>query len=118
MLKRVLFEEIDTNRYNLALSDFINGEDNYENITDNKDLELVLGTIGAIVLDFTETYPQNEVLITGNTAVKRRMYRMQVSNNLEEIQKIFNVFGAKEETDEFEEFKKGENYLSILVSRK
>ncbi len=40
------------------------------------------------------------------------------SNELEEISKDYNVYGLKEENGDFFSFKKGENYVGILVSHK
>ena len=105
-------------RYNLALGDVVGGVEIYDNRTRHGDLIKVFGTIAKIVLDFTTVYPQAEIAVKTNNPIKQRLYRMNISNNLEEIRKIFIVYGKTDENEPFTEFQKGKNYLSILVSRK
>ena len=57
------------------------------------------------------------VFATGSTEAKTRLYRMGISNHLDELKKDFYVYGMKfDET--FEEFIIGEDYLGFLVTRK
>ena len=117
--KRVYFQSLPVpNRYNLALCDIIYGKENYENITGNKDLDMVFGTIAAIVQHFINSFPNAEVYLTGNTKAKTRLYQIKVANNLEEIQTDFEVYGCKVDAGPFTSFRKGENYTGILVKRK
>lgn len=105
-------------RYNLAMADVINDELDFNNITNNKDLDRVFGTVAKIVRHFTGRYRKAEIFFAGANAVRTRLYRIKVSNNLELITREFNVYGVKGHNDNFEKFKKGEPYSGILVSRK
>ena len=103
-------------RYNLALSDLIDGIENYNNRTRHGDLMKVLGTIASIVIDFTTVYPMSQIVMKTKNPAKQRLYRMNISNNLERIRKIFVVTGQTDENEPFTEFENGKNYLSILIS--
>ena len=104
--------------YNLALGDIIQGVENYDNITNNGDLKIVFGTIANIVIDFTTKYPKAQIVVKSDNPIRQRLYRMNVSNNLEKINKYFNVYGTSNENIQYTKFEKGKNYISILVSRK
>ena len=57
-----------------------------------------------------------DFFVSGSTEVRTRLYRMGISNNLEELKEDFYVYGMKiDET--FEEFIVGEDYLGFLVTR-
>jgi hypothetical protein len=58
------------------------------------------------------------VFIIGSDERRSKLYQIHISNNLDEIQKEFNVYGRKYNSEEFEEFVKGENYQAFLVERK
>ena len=58
------------------------------------------------------------VVATGSTEARTRLYRMGISNNLEELKKDFYVYGLRKEDEIFEEFVLGEDYIGFLVTRK
>jgi hypothetical protein len=106
-------------RYNLALGDRLNEDEiDFNNVTNNGDTYAVLGSIGAIIHDFTNIYPERQVFIIGSDERRSKLYQIHVSNNLKEIQKRFNIYGRKYKSKYFKEFVKGENYQAILVERK
>lgn len=107
------------NIYNLAFGDYdeATGKLNNLSITNNSDSRKVLATVVSTVYAFTGKYPHSWVFATGSSEVRTRLYRMGITNNLEELKKDFYVYGMKiDET--FEEFISGEDYLGFLVTRK
>jgi len=94
--KMVEYSETGTeNIYNLAFGDY-----NFEtkkiddlSITNNGDSLKVLATVASTVYAFTEKYPQAWIFATGSTAVRTRLYRMGITNNLAEINEDFKVYG-------------------------
>ena len=121
LIKKVVeYTEMSVNGYyNLAFGDYdekIGGIDD-EIITNNGDAQKVLATVVSTLYAFTSKYADAKVFATGSTEARTRLYRMGISNNLEEIKTDFHVFGMKlDET--FEEFIIGEDYMGFLVVRK
>ncbi len=66
---------------------------------------------------FLLKYPDAFVIAEGNTASRTRLYRMGISNNLEEFSENFNIFGFNEKGN-WVEFKINENYSSFYIKRK
>jgi len=117
--KAVFMQKMDEpGRFNLAMADIIDGKKDFENRTNNRDLEIVFGSIADIVLDFNGRYPKAEIYITGNTKSKTRMYQIQIAKHLTEIEEHYDVYGHIQKNGDFTRFKKGVNYLGILISPK
>jgi hypothetical protein len=94
--------------YNLALGDF-------DSVAGNIDDDIILATVGFAVLDFCNHIPGAIVLAEGNISFKRRLYQMQISSSLSEIQKSFHVYGIAENGRDIEFFEKNRTYGAILV---
>jgi hypothetical protein len=105
--------------YNLGFGDLDieTREINDEVITNNGDGQKVLATVVSTLYAFTGKNPNAYVYATGSSESRTRLYRMGISNNLEELKKDFYVFGLKYD-QEFEPFILGEDYLGFLVTRK
>lgn len=56
------------------------------------------------------------VFVTGSTKARTRLYRIGITNNLEEIQKDFDVFGLY--NNNWHLFKKQAEYEAFLVMKK
>ncbi len=78
----------------------------------------MLATVASTVYAFTEKYPTAFIFATGSTSVRTRLYRMGITNNIEEIKIDFVVYGLNLETNEWYEFEAGEDYEAFLVKRK
>lgn len=107
------------NVYNLGFGD-LNEETNEIDdlsVTNNGDSEKVLATVASTILTFTKKYPNALIVATGSTAVRTRLYRMGISNNLQEIQINFSVYGFTEQ-GEWEKFVVGKNYEAFLITKK
>ncbi len=119
--KMVVFSHTgEGNIYNLGFGDY-NAETQTiddETITNNGDSLKVLATVASTVYAFTEKYPDALVFATGNNSVRTRLYRMGITNNLEEIKVDFEVFGLRIDNNIWEEFIAGEDYEAFIVKRK
>ena len=118
--KIVEYTETSTkNVYNLGFGDY----DEYTkrindlSVTNNGDSLKVLTTVASTVYAFTEKYPEAWILATGSTAIRTRLYRMGITNNLTEISEDFKVFGYTEKGI-WEEFIVGEDYEAFLLTKK
>lgn len=85
-------------------------------ITNNHDSQKVLATVALTVLKFYEKYPDCYVFVTGSTKTRTRLYRIGLTNNLEEIRNDFNIFGFIQGS--WETFEKGHDYEAFLIKKK
>jgi len=107
------------NVYNLGFGDYdeATGSINDISVTNNGDSLKVLATVASTVYAFTEQYPKAWILATGSTAVRTRLYRMGITNNLAEILEDFIVFGYNGDGN-WETFVVGEDYEAFLLTKK
>ena len=105
--------------FNLGFGDLdLNTKEvNDEIVTNNGDGQKVLATVVSTVYAFTAKNPEAYVYATGSNEARTRLYRMGITNNLEEISIDFKVFGY---TDKgiWEEFVIGEDYEAFLLTKK
>ena len=120
IIKLVQFTEMNIKGYyNLAFGDLDvqKREINDVIITNNGDATKILATVVSTVYAFTGKYSNAYIFATGSSEARTRLYRMGITNNLEELKNDFLVYGLKiDET--FEEFIVGEDYLGFLITRK
>lgn len=107
------------NVYNLGFGDYDEETKSINDlsVTNNGDSLKVLTTVASTVYAFTEKYPDAWILSTGSTAVRTRLYRMGITNNLVEIMEDFLVYGFTEKGI-WEEFIIGEDYEAFLLTKK
>ncbi|SHN50447.1 hypothetical protein SAMN05444395_101163 [Flavobacterium fryxellicola] len=86
-------------------------------ITNNGDATKVLATVVSTVYAFTGRYPDAHIFATGSSEARTRLYRMGITNNLEELKNDFYVYRFKVD-ESFESFSVGEDYLGFLITRK
>ena len=118
--KVVVYSEINLKEvYNLAFGDKdpITGFLNDLIVTNNGDSHKVLATVAATLYAFTSEEPNATIIATGSTAARTRLYRMGISNNLEEIMKDFIVYGLTVNKN-WELFRKNIIYGAFLIRRK
>lgn len=110
----------EDNIYNLGFGDYNSETKSIDDeiITNNGDSLKVLSTVASTVYAFIEKYPDSLVFATGSNNVRTRLYRMGISNNLEEIKEDFEVFGLRVNDNIWEEFISGEDYEAFIVKRK
>lgn len=119
--KMVEYSETGTeNIYNLAFGDFNEETKKIDDfsITNNGDSIKVLATVASTVYAFTEKYPKAFIFATGSNAVRTRLYRMGITNNLAEIKEDFKVYGLTIDENKWEEFIVGEDYEAFLITKK
>lgn len=116
--KVVQYSEINKGIYNLAFGDYHEETGKIDDSikTNNGDSQKVLMTVVATLYEFTKKPPDFYMFATGSNDVRTRLYRMGVSNNIEELKKDFEVYGLKNEN--WEAFIIGEDYQGFLVKRK
>lgn len=108
------------NVYNLGFGDYDEKTQSINDlsVTNNGDSTKVLATVASTVYAFTEKYPNAWIFATGSTSVRTRLYRMGITNNLEEIKNDYKVFGLRIEDNEWEEFIIGEDYTAFMITKK
>ena len=94
--KRVQYTKIKGgNVYNLAFGDVDLSTNSIDDkaISDNKDSLKVLSTVASTVYTFIKNYPKAIIYAQGSNAARTRLYRIGISNNLEELTETFDVHG-------------------------
>jgi hypothetical protein len=105
--------------YNLAFGDYdevAKGLDDLS-VTNNGDSLKVLSTVASTVYAFTEKHPKAVIIATGSTSVRTRLYRMGITNNLDEISKDFIIFEFVKNSG-WAKFEISEDYEAFLVTKK
>jgi hypothetical protein len=119
IVKWIQYSKInDTNYYNLAFGDKKEGENDIDDeiITDNKDSYKVLATVAFSVITFTERFKEAIIVATGSTKSRTRLYQISISQNLEELEQYFNVYGYNE--SQWVKYKINIPYKAFMVKRK
>ena len=119
IVKQVKYTEIEDNGfYNLGFGDKIDNEDDFDDevISDNNDSIRILATIAAAVYHFTEHKPNAYVFAQGNIKARTRLYRIELSNHLEEIKIDFIILGYI--NNSWENYQKNRDYSAFLITRK
>jgi hypothetical protein len=119
--KVVLFKKMNAlneNFYTLSLGDWdnTNGNIDYYSVSNNGDTTKVLFTVGQIVLEFVNHFQNANILIVGSTISRTRLYQMTIAQNIEEIEKLFQIEGFR--NNQWEKFKSGINFEGFLISLK
>lgn len=86
-------------------------------ISDNNDTTRVLATVAETVIIFMNRYPNASVYAEGSTLTRTRLYRISISNHLEEISKRFKVYGMVEGIG-WRIFEKNNNYSAFLIKNR
>ena len=119
--KMVQYTDTGTeNIFNLAFGDYdeVTKSINDSTITNNRDSAKVLATVASTIYAFTKKYPNAWIFATGSTTVRTRLYRMGITNNIEEIKADFDVYGLTIDTNTWEEFIIGEDYEAFLITKR
>lgn len=99
--KIIQYTEINLKNYfNLGFGDtnYNTNDIDYLVVTNNSDSQKVLATVAATLFEFTDQYPEAHVIATGSTLARTRLYRIGITNNLEAIEKNFEISGLKGST--------------------
>lgn len=104
--------------YNLGFGDYNDETSEVDDLTvsNNKDRDLVLQTVASTVPFFFEKYPDAQVAFNGSTEARTRLYVMEISKRLGDLDQGFDIQGLKD--DGWESFRKNGRYMAILVTRR
>lgn len=94
----------------------LSGKMDFSAISDNGDTQKILATIYFAIFDFTNEYPQSNVIFFGNSTARNRLYRMAINHELKEISKTFDILGLW--NDSWIPFLLNKNYNAFWISRK
>ncbi|BAV05477.1 hypothetical protein SAMN05421788_10571 [Filimonas lacunae] len=89
-------------------------------VDDNKDRDKILATVVYATTLFFKEHPGKQVVFTGSTAQRTRLYRMAISVNLVELSTEFHIYGLLKDMESYVilPFQKGLDYFGFLVKRK
>ena len=107
------------NVYNLAFGDIIGETNDFDDevITNNEDSRKVLATVASTIYTFTKAYPDAVIYAEGRSPARTRLYRISISNNLEELKEKFRVYGFLENVGWFP-YEINKNYSAFYIKRK
>ena len=107
------------NVYNLAFGDIVEETNDFDDevITDNKDSKKVLATVASTIYTFTKAYPAAVIYAEGRNPARTRLYRINISNNLEELKEKFIVYGFLENIGWFP-YEVNKDYSAFYIKRK
>jgi hypothetical protein len=121
--KIIQFKQTDLHPrlYNLAFGDKNeDGSVDDRTISDNGDMEKVLATVATTVYEYTSNYSNREIIFSGSTPSRTRLYRMAIGKNYEELSKDFYIFGVIVESGVGKKvpFSNNTDYIAFIVERK
>ena len=107
-----------SNVYNLGFGDkdLETGQVSDSSISGNGDSQKVLGTVSGTIMKFMEQHPHSKIIALGTSKSRTRLYQIGISNNLEEITNVFDIYGFI--NGKWQLFQKGQNYDAFLVRKK
>ncbi len=117
--KLVIYSETHLrNFYNLGFGDkdYKTGNIDDKVITNNGDSEKVLATVASTLYIFTDRFPEAMIFATGSTKSRTRLYRIGITNHIEEIENDFEIFGLVKNI--WQPFEKQIDFDAFLVRRK
>ena len=104
--------------YNLFLGDYnlIDGTISDMTISNNQDMENILATVAQTMIEFLSLRPDCLILFTGSTQSRTRLYRIAISNYLNEFEDFFVVYGRI--NNEIEPFAANRAYDAFVITLK
>lgn len=116
--KVIVFQKVDIKIYNLAFGDWndLTKAIDDQIVSGNQDAQKILNTVAFAVCDFMKENPTAIVFAEGSTPSRTRLYQMNISAFLEEINEYFEVSGYVDGA--WQSFRKGINYQSFLLTNR
>jgi hypothetical protein len=76
--------------------------------------------IATTVYEYTSNYSNREIIFSGSTPSRTRLYRMAIGKNYEELSKDFYIFGVIVESGVGKKvpFSNNTDYIAFIVERK
>lgn len=114
--KYVIFSTLESPVYNLALVDLDkDGQLSDTVVSNNKDMERVFSTVIQIILHFLKKEPTAEILFSGSTPERIRLYRIIINKYIDDVTGSLSVYGIGVDQQR-EIFQKNRPYTSFVVS--
>lgn len=106
------------NIYTLGFGDYNSETGDVDDLTvsNNKDRDLVLQTVASTIPFFFEKYPNAQVTFNGSTEARTRLYVMEISKRLGDLDDTFDIQGLND--GGWESFRKNGRYKALLVTRR
>ena len=82
-------------------------------VSNNNDTQRVFFTIFQTMLVFFDEYPDSKILFYGSTPNRTRLYQIQISKFLSEVEHFFQIWGIVDGIQE--RFVKNKNYQAFLI---
>lgn len=79
-------------------------------------MSIIMGTLGSIIYDFTNVFPDARIMIRGTNTARTRLYQMHLNRFWPQLEPLFVIYGLRNERWEF--LKQGRNYEAFLGHRK
>ncbi len=86
--------------YNLEFGNIVYDEDvgglivNDQIVDNNGDMREILATVAHTAYEFSSTYPDLKIFITGSDKRRTNTYKRAINEHFEELSKTFDIFGA------------------------
>ena len=112
------FTKLKENVFNFGFGDLNTdtGDISDTHVSNNQDTDVIMGTLGSIIYNFTNIFHQSLVVVQGTSAARTRLYQMNINRHWKSITPVFEIFGLKNYL--WEPFKPGINYDAFLGRRR
>ena len=100
ILKGIVFSQFEGNLWNLAFGDIQNGDINDSVVSNNQDIVKIIGTIAKIVYEFSNQYPNRDILINPVDDKRKKLYNHVFRRHFDTIKLDFHVTGISDGVDE------------------
>jgi hypothetical protein len=89
------FIEIGQNVYNFGFGDYnaATGDISDTEVSNNLDTDIIMGTVGGIIYDFTNIFPEALIFIKGTSASRTRLYQININNTGNELTRSLRFSG-------------------------
>lgn len=95
ILKAISFDLLSNGKWNLGFGDLKNGQIDDMVISNNHDITKVLGAVAKSVFEFSERYPERNIVIYPVDTRRKRLYNLVFQRRLLEISIVFDIFGER-----------------------
>jgi hypothetical protein len=114
----ILFGETDIkNLYTLGFGDLIdNNKVDYYSVSDNQDTDKILATVADSIVLFLEKHLKAQVIASGSTDSRTRLYQFKISKVLELLVDHYEIKGQS--NDVWEDYEKNRNYSAFSINNK
>lgn len=104
--------------FNLGFGDWNESKKRIDDraISNNHDRDKILATVAAMVLEFTNRFPDVWVYAKGSTSARTRLYQMGISAHWKDIEPLMQVYGYL--NGKWQPFRKALNYEAFIVTKK